>query len=177
MPKLPLASLASLFSSNTIRDMSNALQKLTKPVVLEPKTQAFLAALSAGGGKPIYTLSYAAARTVLESVQADPTHVVTKLPAIFEDRTFPVGPSGSVSARIYRPEGASKVDLPAVMYFHGGGWVLGSVHTHDRLLRDLVHATSSAAGSPVAFVFVNYTPPQRLNFQCPSRKPMLPRPG
>ena len=38
------------------------------------------------------------------------------------------------------------------MYFHGGGWVLGSFDTHERLLREL------ANGSHAAIVFVNYTP-------------------
>jgi acetyl esterase len=73
------------------------------------------------------------------------------LPADVEDRVFPVGPTGEVSVRIYRPTGV-KGPLPVVMYFHGGGWVLGSQHTHDRLVPDLVHGTHAA------FVFVNYTP-------------------
>ena len=46
--------------------------------ILEPKTQAFIDALNAQGGKPLYELSYAAARKVLEDAQAAP---VTKLPA------------------------------------------------------------------------------------------------
>jgi acetyl esterase len=42
--------------------------------------------------------------------------------------------------------------LPAVVYTHGGGWILDSFATHERLVRDLV------AQSGAAFVFVNYTP-------------------
>lgn len=38
------------------------------------------------------------------------------------------------------------------MYFHGGGWVLGDKHTHDRLIREI------ANGANAAVVFVNYTP-------------------
>jgi acetyl esterase len=133
----------------------------TKPV-LEPKTQAFIDAVSASGGKPIYTLPYAEARAVLENAQSGP---ITKLPVKTEDKTFPVGPTGSVSVRIYRPEGASK-NLPVVMYFHGGGWVLGSANTHDRLLRDLVHGTSNA-GTRAAFVFVNFTPSPEAQFPVP----------
>ena len=47
------------------------------------------------------------------------------------------------------------------MYYHGGGWVLGSKNTHDRLLRDLVNGTNAA------FVFVNYTPSPEAQFPVP----------
>src|SRR6185295_17944145 len=127
-------------------------------IVLEPKTQAFVDALAAQGGKPLYELSYADARKVLEDVQASTN--VTKLPADVEDKLFPVGPTGQTSVTIYRPKG-SQGSLPVVMYYHGGGWVLGSKNTHDRLLRDLVNGTNAA------FVFVNYTPSPEAQFPIP----------
>jgi acetyl esterase len=127
-----------------------------RPLVLEPKTQAFVDALSAQGGKPIYELSYGEARKVLEETQAG----ATALPADVEDKVLPIGPTGEVSVRVYRPKGA-KGPLPVVMYFHGGGWVLGSKHTHDRLLRDLVNGTHAA------FVFVSYTPSPEAQFPVP----------
>jgi len=128
-----------------------------KNPVLEPTTQAFVDALNAQGGKPLYELSYADARKVLEDAQAIN---VKKLPADIEDKTFPVGPGGEVSVRVFRPKGA-KGALPVVMYFHGGGWVLGSKNTHDRLLRDLVNGANSV------FVFVNYTPSPEAQFPVP----------
>jgi len=128
-----------------------------KNPVLEPTTQAFVDALNAQGGKPLYELSYADARKVLEDAQAIN---VKKLPADIEDKTFPVGPGGEVSVRVFRPKGA-KGALPVVMYFHGGGWVLGSKNTHDRLLRDLVN------GANWVFVFVNYTPSPEAQFPVP----------
>lgn len=128
-----------------------------KEPVLEPKTQAFIDALAAQGGKPLYTLSYADARKVLEDVQAID---VKKLPADVEEKVFPVGPTGEVSVRIYRPKGAKGLH-PVVMYFHGGGWVLGSKDTHDRLLRDLVN------GANAVFVFVNFTPSPEAQFPVP----------
>ena len=128
-----------------------------KPYMLEPKTQAFIEALDAEGGRRIYELSYGDARKVLEDAQAGN---VTTLPADVEDEVLPVGPTGEVSVRIYRPKGA-KGPLPVVMYFHGGGWVLGSENTHDRLLRDLVNGTHAA------FVFVNYTPSPEAQFPVP----------
>ncbi len=126
-----------------------------KKIVLEPQTQAFIDSLAAQGGKPPYELSYTDARRVLEDLQASAK--VKKLPADVEDKPLPVGPSGQTSVSIYRPK-AAKDSLPVVMYFHGGGWVLGSRNTHDRLLRDLVNGTNAA------FVFVNYTPAPDAQF-------------
>jgi len=132
------------------------MAKRNKPV-LDPTTQAFIDSLEAAGGKPIYTLSYADARKILEDAQAIN---VRKLPAEIEEKVFPVGLTGQVSVRIYRPPNA-KGPLPVVMYFHGGGWVLGSKNTHDRLVRDLVN------GANAAFVFVNYTPSPEAQFPVP----------
>lgn len=51
-------------------------------------------------------------------------------------------PPGDVPARLYRPAAAGPV--PLVVYFHGGGWVIGSLATHDRACRRL--AAASGAG-------------------------------
>jgi len=114
--------------------------------VLEPTTQAFINALAAHAGPPIYTLSPTDARAVLAGAQAQP---VAKRPAQIEDTVLPVGPTGKVAVRIVRPENAKGV-LPVVMYFHGGGWVLGDQNTHDRLIREI------ANGAQAAVVFVEY---------------------
>jgi acetyl esterase len=116
--------------------------------VVESNTQAFLDALAAQGGPPIYELSVQDARGVLSGAQAGD---VEKLPAGIEDRMIPGGPDGAVSIRIVRPQGNTDT-LPAVIYFHGGGWVLGDKNTHDRLIREI------ANGANAAVVFVNYTP-------------------
>lgn len=114
-------------------------------VVLEKDAQAFLDATA--GSPPINNLPVDEARKVLEDAQSGP---VDKLPADVSERTLPVGPTGEVSIRIVRPKGA-KGELPAVMYFHGGGWVLGDADTHDRLVRQI------ANGAHAAVVFVNYS--------------------
>lgn len=102
------------------------MAKRNKPV-LEPTTQAFVDALEAKGGKPLYALSYEDARKVLEDAQAIN---VKKLPADIEEKVFPGGPTGEVSVRIYRPVGAKGL-LPVVMYFHGGGCSAARTHTTD----------------------------------------------
>lgn len=126
-------------------------------LALYPAAESFLKMVAAAGGKPLYEMTYAAAREVLEKLQSAP---VTKPPADVQDKTLPVGPGGKVSVRIYRPQGVTTT-LPAVVYIHGGGWVLGSANTHDRLLRDLTSA------SKLAFVFVNYTPSPEAQFPVP----------
>jgi acetyl esterase len=65
--------------------------------ILEPKTQEFIDAIAAQGGKPPYTLSPADARQVLEGVQDIP---VKKHAADIEEKVFPVGPTREVSVRI-----------------------------------------------------------------------------
>ncbi|MEF8882228.1 MAG: alpha/beta hydrolase [Halapricum sp.] len=52
------------------------------------------------------------------------------------DRTIP-GPDGDLRIRIYRPEGTGP--FPTVVYFHGGGFVSGSIESHDAVCRHLAH--------------------------------------
>lgn len=113
---------------------------------VEPTTLAFLKGLEAQGGPPLYKLSPADARNVLVNVQKSAN--VQKLPAEVQDLTIKAGPTGEVSLRIVLP--GVKTNLPAVMYFHGGGWVLGDKETHDRLIREI------ANGAQAAVVFVDY---------------------
>jgi acetyl esterase len=43
------------------------------------------------------------------------------------------GPGGAIAGRLYRPSRARP--LPALLFLHGGGWVLGNLDTHDRIMR------------------------------------------
>lgn len=65
-----------------------------------------------------------------------------------EDRTIP-GPAGPVPVRVYRPEPAGSPPRAAV-FFHGGGWVLGGLDSHDTLCREL------AAQAGAVLVAVDY---------------------
>ena len=66
---------------------------------------------------------------------------------ITEDRVIP-GPHGDIPIRIYRPEGAGVT--PVVLYFHGGGWVIGDIDTHDG------GCASITAASKCTLVSVDY---------------------
>jgi acetyl esterase len=112
-------------------------------VVLEPAAQE----IADGTSTPpfLYELSPDDARKVLDDIQAAP---IDKLPVDEQWVTVPAA-VGDVRVRIVRPQGATEA-LPAVLYMHGGGWVLGNAGTHDRLVREL------AVGARAAVVFVEY---------------------
>ena len=134
---------------------TNSVRRETIPtVVLEPAAQALADALAAGGAPPLYTLSPDDARAVLDRAQAGD---VAMPPAVVEPHTIPGGPDGEISITVVRPVGTNG-SLPAVVYTHGGGWVLGNFATHERLVRDL------AAQTGAAFVFVNYTPSPEAHY-------------
>ncbi len=56
-----------------------------------------------------------------------------ELPSI-ADGTVP-GPAGDIPVRIYRP--SDDTNLPVVVFFHGGGWVIGDLESHDHMARTL----------------------------------------
>ncbi|MFE6132208.1 alpha/beta hydrolase [Streptomyces sp. NPDC056437] len=115
---------------------------MTKPV-LETAAQEFADATA----KPpfLYELGPEGARKVLDDLQAAPV----EKPDVAEKWSTVAAEVGDVRVRIVKPVG-SQGPLPAVLYVHGGGWVLGNAGTHDRLVREL------AVGANAAVVFVEY---------------------
>lgn len=55
------------------------------------------------------------------------------------------GPAGDIPVRVYRP--AADPALPVVVFFHGGGWVIGSVETHDNTCRSLANGVGAVVVS------------------------------
>lgn len=127
-----------------------------KPTV-EACTQQFLDDVNSQKGPQIYELSPADARNALLKVQ---NVDIPKLPADIEDHVIPVGPKGGVNIRIIRPKD-NKSALPAIMYFHGGGWVLGDKNTHDRLVREI------AVGTEAAVIFVDFENSPESKYSAP----------
>jgi acetyl esterase/lipase len=127
------------------------LMSVQTGVVLEPAAQKIADATS----KPpfLYEMKPAAARKVLDDIQAAP---IEKKPIDEEWITVPAS-VGDVRVRIMKPKGATGM-LPAVVYMHGGGWVLGNAATHDRLVRELV------VGAQTALAFVEYTPSPEAHY-------------
>lgn len=58
------------------------------------------------------------------------------------DSLVVAGPDGPVPCRVYWP--SERRPLPALVYFHGGGWVVGNLDTHDRIMRLLAEKSGAA---------------------------------
>lgn len=117
-------------------------------VVLGQTEQAFIDSLK--GSTPIFEKSYEDARQTL--IDAQTSGDIAMPEADVQEMTLDIGPTGSVTVYTVRPAGTEGESLPGVIYFHGGGWVLGNFTTHERLMRDLATQTEAA------FVFVEYSP-------------------
>src|SRR5712671_3389851 len=103
---------------------------------LHPQIEAVLKAQAAAGLRPIEALTPAAARAQMEETargrKAEPLPV-----ARVEERAIP-GPGGPVRLRLYWPKGADAGNpVPTIVYYHGGGHVIGSLDTHDFVARNL----------------------------------------
>jgi len=117
--------------------------------MLHPQAQAFIDLLVQRGVPPTHTLTPAEARKFYRErralTQPDPAEVaqVRELQAD--------GPHGPIPLRLYRPLGsAASALLPVLVYYHGGGWTIGDLDTHDSLCRELCN------GSGCAVVAVDY---------------------
>jgi len=143
--------------SNTTTSQATAPYYAEDPR-LDSGTKAFLKVLNAGG-VPVESLSKEEARKVLVNAQAA---VDVDLSGIEESEKTITSDGYTIKLNIVRPQGVAG-KLPAFLFIHGGGWILGDYPTHKRMVRDLV-VLSGAAG-----VFVNYTPspearyPQAIN--------------
>lgn len=100
---------------------------------LDPQARAMLDQLAALGLPPMHTLTPEAARVMSAARRslAQPEEV-----AHVTDREVP-GPHGPIPIRVYTPQGTGP--LPVVVYFHGGGWVIGSIEGHDATCRALAN--------------------------------------
>jgi acetyl esterase len=116
---------------------------------LDPQAQAVLEHLAALGARPFHAMTVAEARRATASYaklggKPQPVHRI-------EDATVP-GPGGPIPLRTYTPAG--KGPFAALVFFHGGAWVTGSIKTHDPFCRALAHG----AGCLVAAVEYRLAP-------------------
>lgn len=102
---------------------------------LDPQARALLDQLQALGGPALNELAPPDARIAaqaLGSLSGAPEPV-----AKVEDRTLP-GPGGALPVRVYTPAGSGP--FPVLVFFHGGGWVIGDLSTQDGPCRALTNA-------------------------------------
>jgi acetyl esterase len=101
--------------------------------VLHPQARALLDLIARSGMPPTHELPPEEARRFYRErrlfTQPDP-------PPLAEVRDLAAdGPAGPIPLRLYRP--AADPTLPVLVYYHGGGWVIGDLDTHDVLCRQL----------------------------------------
>jgi acetyl esterase len=99
---------------------------------LDSKMRVVLLMARVMGGKPMNKLTVTEARKVALAQapkRTKPTPVATSV-----HRTIP-GPEGEIPARIYTPEGLGP--FPLLVFFHGGGFVVGNLDSYDEMCRTL----------------------------------------
>lgn len=106
---------------------------------LDPDAEALLQSMREAGRPAMETLTPDEARQTFRdgraAVQPDPQDV-----AEVRDITCP-GPRGEIRLRTYRPLGTGARDvLPVLVYYHGGGWLLGDLDSHDVACRHYANA-------------------------------------
>lgn len=114
-----------------------AIAWYTSAMPLDPQMQAFLDQLQALGVPSFETLSVEQAR--LGTAAMDNIHGAPE-PVGSVDNLAAGGPAGPIPIRVYTPEREGA--LPVLVYFHGGGWVLGDLESHDAVCRGLANAAN-----------------------------------
>ena len=112
---------------------------------LDPHLAGMLQMMASAGAKPIHESTPAEARAgflMLTAGSRTPEQIVPV--ASVQDTTVP-GAAGPLKARIYRPEGAGP--FPTVAFFHGGGYVIGDLDTHDNTCRDICRGAQAVVVS------------------------------
>ncbi len=100
---------------------------------VDPIVQALLDATVQMNLPPFESLTPAEARAQMRQTVGTPEEV-----ARIEDRVIP-GPHGDIPVRVYEPKGVGP--FPLLVYFHGGGWVIGDIESHDMPCRSLANAS------------------------------------
>jgi len=96
-----------------------------------------------GGAPPVHTLTPVQARESRNPVFIELGGPPEPLQNV-ENMTIP-SPSGQIPVRIYAPQGSGP--FPVLVYFHGGGWVICNLDTHDSVCRSLAKGASCAVVS------------------------------
>ena len=111
--------------------------------MLDPQARQFLQIMADNGVKPAHTLTAPEARAAYlqrRSLSQSASEAV----ALTRDHTL-THSGVEIGIREYRPQGsAAQSVLPALLFFHGGGWTVGDLDTHDTVCRSLCNASGSA---------------------------------
>ena len=110
---------------------------------LDPESQAFLDLIKKLGRPPINSLPPLEGREVFRRGRMA---TQPELPHVDRVKEYDVpGPNGPIAVRFYRGAGTADMGpLPVHVYYHGGGWVLGDLDSHDWVCRRIANAAQCA---------------------------------
>lgn len=112
-------------------------------MVLSDGARARLAAQAAAGRVPVQRLTVAQARRRQAEEAAERARPVEPVARVQDG--WAEGPTGRIAYRLYHPDGDQRP--PALVFFHGGGWVLGGIAYSDAICRRLANASACAVVS------------------------------
>ncbi|BCG81828.1 alpha/beta hydrolase [Mesorhizobium sp. 113-3-3] len=110
-------------------------------MTLDPDALRALEIGHAAGGEPFENGSVAAARVAYNA--SFPTQQGEHEPVAATSHQEIGGPNGPVTIRIHRGIGAPRAGARAVLYLHGGGWVIGNLNSHDEICRWLANLSNA----------------------------------
>jgi acetyl esterase len=111
-------------------------------MALDPDNQRVLDLIEAAARPPIYTFSPQQAREVYRLSRGP---FQPELPRVDEVRSgVAPGPAGEIPLRCYRGYGTAEGKLPVLVFYHGGGYVIGDLDTHDYVCRKIANTAHCA---------------------------------
>src|SRR6266850_3220749 len=126
-------------------------------MALDPQARAVLDLIIKSGRPPYHQLSPKEARQLFRETRPASTPVPPEIGVV--RNVLAEGRHAAVPLRVYRPAGvAATTLLPGLVYFHGGGWVIGDLDTHDVLCRQL----TAEAGITIASVDYRLAPEHKF---------------
>ena len=135
-------------------------------MALHPQGEAFLGYLKSLGGAPIHTLSPEKNRRGMRYI-AQKASIPPQAVAEIQDCVIPAD-DGEIKLRIYKPDG--RAPLPVLVFFHGGGWVMGDLDVFDAPLRALTNAANTIVVSVDYRLAPEYKFPTAVNDCCAAVK-------
>src|SRR5258708_13759958 len=140
------------------------------PVTLDPDAAAVFKAYQEAGRPPYETVSPAKARELYLKGRAVSNPEPPELKSV-QPLAIP-SPHGSIPARIYTPLKLRQNNglAPGLVFFHGGGWVIGDLDSHDVVCRNL------APEGELIGISLDYLLPPALNSPPPSADSTAPTP-
>jgi acetyl esterase len=129
-------------------------------MALDPQARNVIDLAIKAGRPPYHQLSPKEARQMFRDTRPASTPPAPQIAPVRD--LAAAGPLGEIPLRVYRPSGVPPTaPLPALVYFHGGGWVIGDIETHDVVCRQIT------AESGVSVVSVDYRLAPEHKFPAP----------